>query len=66
MVERAYLHLMFRTSQARFRWWLTVDRPKATLDIIPGPYKVGPQLVYSWCTSRPTLHVASIALVTGK
>ncbi|KAK9835280.1 hypothetical protein WJX84_012367 [Apatococcus fuscideae] len=39
MVERAYLHLMFRTSQAKFRWWLTVDRPKATLDIIPGPYK---------------------------
>ena len=40
MVERAYLHLMFRTSQAKFRWWLTVDRPKATLDMIPGPYKV--------------------------
>ena len=41
MVERAYLHLMFRISQARFRWWPTADHPEPTLDLIPPCYKVG-------------------------
>ncbi|KAK9865395.1 hypothetical protein WJX84_009143, partial [Apatococcus fuscideae] len=39
MVERAYLHLMFRTSQARFRWWATAEHPDATLAMIADPYK---------------------------
>ena len=41
MVERAYLHSLWRASQAAHRWWATPDTPSAPLASIPAMHKVG-------------------------
>ena len=40
MVERAYLHNLWRASQAAHKWWATPDNPSAPLDCIPPMHKV--------------------------
>lgn len=42
MVERAYLHNLWRASQAAHKWWATPDTPSAPLTSIPPMHKVGP------------------------
>ena len=58
MVERTYLHSLWRASQAAHRWWATPDTPSAPLASIPVMHKVGhyrpliPPLQSSACIHR--------------
>lgn len=49
MVERAYLHNLWRASQAAHRWWATTDTPSAPLASIPTMHKVGHTWLLLYC-----------------
>ena len=49
MVERAYLHNLWRASQAAHKGWATQDNPSVPLSCIPPMHKVGLSLPHHAC-----------------
>ena len=65
MVERAYLHNLWRASQAAHKWWATPDTPSAPLTSIPPMHKVGVIGLTKHYQVLPTINETTVSKSAG-